>query len=57
MKQTYIKPQAQVVSLFTEDKLLAGSTSFEVDANKETDVVMSEEKGWSSESWNTADED
>ena len=57
MKQTYIKPQAQVVSLFTEDKLLAGSTSFEVSANKESDVVMSEEKGWSSESWNTADED
>lgn len=57
MKQTYIKPQAQAVSLFTEDKLLAGSTSFEVSANKESDVVLSEEKGWSSESWNTADED
>ena len=58
MKQTYIKPQAQVVSLFTEDKLLAASTfSIEVDGNKESDVVLSEEKGWSSESWNTADED
>ncbi len=58
MKRTYIKPQAQTMSLFTEDKLLAGSTfSFEVDSSKESDVVMSEEKGWSSESWNATDED
>ena len=58
MKQTYIKPQAQVVSLFTEDKLLAASTfSIEIDGNKESDVIMSETKGWSSESWSTTDED
>ena len=58
MKRTYIKPQAQTMSLFTEDKLLAGSTIlFEVDSSKESDVVMSEEKGWSSNQWADTDED
>lgn len=58
MKRTYIKPQTQKMFLFADDKLLAGSThSFKVDANKESDVVMSKERCWSNESWNTADED
>ena len=55
---TYSKPQSQVVNLYAEDTMLAGSgnVSFGVDKNKETDVVMSDQKGWSSDSW-SADED
>lgn len=43
MKKTYIKPQAQAVSLFTEDTLLSLS-SVEVNRDKETDEVFSEGK-------------
>lgn len=56
MKKTYIKPQAQAVSLFTEDALLSLS-SVEVNRDKETDEVFSEGKGWSSDNWSAADED
>lgn len=57
MKKTYIKPQAQAVSLFTEEALLSVSTQdYEVNADKETNVVFSSEKGWSSDNW-SADED
>lgn len=57
MKKTYIKPQAQAVSLFTEDALLSLS-SVGVDQSKETDEVFSNEKGWSSDNWSaTEDED
>ena len=57
MKKSYIKPQAQAVCLFTEDTMLAGSTTFEVNAGKETDVIMSEGKGRSSDNWTATDED
>lgn len=57
MKKTYIKPQAQVVNLFAEEALLSVSNSFEVNADKETNEVFSNEKGWSSDSWSAADED
>lgn len=57
MKKTYIKPQAQAVSLFTEEALLSVSTQYEVNTGKETDVVFSNEKGWSSNDWSAADED
>lgn len=57
MKKSYIKPQAQAVCLFTEDTMLAGSTTFEVNAGKDTDVIMSEGKGWSSDNWTATDED
>lgn len=57
MKKTYIKPQAQAVSLFTEEALLSVSTQYEVNTGKETDVVFSSEKGWSSDNWSAADED
>lgn len=58
MKKSYIKPQAQTVCLFTEDKMLAGSNlSFDVSSEKETDIVMSEGKGWSSDNWSATDED
>lgn len=58
MKMTYSKPQAQVINLYAEDTMLAGSrnVSFDVDNTKETNVVMSDQKGWSSDSW-SADED
>ncbi len=57
MKKTYIKPQAQAVSLFTEEALLSVSQSFEVNKNAETNDVFSNEKGWSSNNWSAADED
>lgn len=58
MKKSYIKPQAQTVCLFTEDKMLAGSnSSFNVSSEKETDMILSEGKGWSSDSWTATDED
>lgn len=56
MKMTYSKPQSQVVNLYAEDTMLAGSGRFVVDGTKDTDVVMSDQKGWSSDSW-SADED
>lgn len=59
MKKTYIKPQAQAVSLFTEEALLSVSnpSSIEVSADAETNDVFSNEKGWSSNNWSAADED
>lgn len=57
MKKTYIKPQAQAVNLFAEEALLSVSNSFEVSADKETNEVLSNDKGWSSDSWSAADED
>ena len=57
MKMTYSKPQAQVINLYAEDTMLAESgVSYDVDATKETNMVMSDSKGWNSDSW-TADED
>lgn len=59
MKMTYSKPQAQVIDLYAEDTMLAGSgnnVSYDVDKTKETNVIMSDQKGWSSDSW-SADED
>ena len=58
MKMTYSKPQAQVINLYAEDTMLAGSgtVSFDVDKTNTTDVVMSDQQGWSSDSW-SADED
>lgn len=59
MKKTYIKPQAQAVSLFTEEALLSVSnpSSIEVSADAETNDVFSNEKGWSSNNWSATDED
>ena len=58
MKMTYSKPQAQVINLYGEDIMLAGpgDVSYDVDKTKETNVIMSDQKGWSSDSW-SADED
>ena len=58
MKMTYSKPQAQVINLYAEDTMLAGSenVSYDVDKTKETNMIMSDSKGWNSDSW-TADED
>ena len=56
MKKTYNKPQTQVVNLYGEDVMTSTSPVYDVDATKETKVIMSDSKGWNSESW-TADED
>lgn len=58
MKMTYSKPQAQVINLYGEDimQLGSGNVSYDVDKTKETNVIMSDQKGWSSNSW-SADED
>lgn len=57
MKKSYIKPQAQTVCLFTEDMLAGSNPSFDVNSKKETDMILSEGKGWSSDSWTATDED
>lgn len=59
MKKTYIKPQAQAVSLFTEEALLSVSNPISIEVNKDavTDDVFSNEKSWSSDNWSAADED
>lgn len=57
MKMTYSKPQAQVINLYGEDIMAwSGNVSYDVDKTKETNVIMSDQKGWSSDSW-SADED
>lgn len=58
MKMTYSKPQAQVINLYVEDMLAesGNNVSYDVDKTKETNVIMSDQKGWSSDSW-SADED
>lgn len=57
MKKSYIKPQAQTVCLFTEDMLASSNSSFDVSSEKETNVIMSEGKGWNSDTWAATDED
>lgn len=59
MKKTYIKPQAQAVSLFTEEALLSlsGGDGLTVDTSKETSSQFSDAKGWSSDNWTATDED
>lgn len=54
MKKQYTKPTAVGVSLQVEAPLL--NSSYEVSAEKQTDVVMSNEKGWSSSNWQTTDD-
>ena len=58
MKKTYSKPQAQAVSLFTEEALLSLSNEgLTVDPSKNTDTQFSNTKGWSSDNWSATDED
>ena len=58
MKKTYRKPQAQAVSLFTEEALLSLSNEgLTVDPSKNTDTQFSNTKGWSSDNWSATDED
>ena len=53
MKKQYTNPTAVGVSLQVETPLL--NSSYEVSTEKETNVVMSNEKGWSSANWQTDD--
>lgn len=59
MKKTYSKPQAQAVSLFTEEALLSLSNGDDitVDTSKDTPTQFSDAKGWSSDNWTATDED
>lgn len=57
MKKTYIIPAQQCIDLCVE-QMLAGSTeSITIDRSKGVDTQFSDKKGWSSESWTSADED
>ena len=57
MKKTYIIPAQQCIDLCVE-QMLAGSTeSITIDSSKGVDTQFSDKKGWSSESWTSADED
>lgn len=58
MKKTYSKPQAQAVSLFTEEALLSLSTEgLKVDTSKTADTQFSNGKGWSSDNWTATDDE
>ncbi len=54
MRKQYTKPAAVGVQLQTEAPLLNNS-NYEVSTDKTSDVVLSNEKGWSCESWQTND--
>ncbi len=54
MRKQYTKPTAVGVQLQTEAPLLSNS-SYEVSTGKTTDTVLSNEKGWNCESWQTND--
>lgn len=57
MKKTYIIPAQQCIDLCV-GQMLAGSTeSITIDSSKNVDTQFSDKKGWSSESWTSADED
>lgn len=53
MKQ-YMKPQASLLKLSTESMLLAAS--YEVNSNKTTDQVLSNEKNWDSTNWSDTED-
>lgn len=53
MKQ-YMKPQASLLMLSTESMLLAAS--YEVNTNKTTDQVLSNEKNWDSTNWSDTED-
>ena len=56
----YIKPSIEVIKLQTEDAILTGSPSgdsmdFNINAGKQTESAWSQDKGWSSDNWNSED--
>lgn len=56
----YIKPSIEVIKLQTEDAILTGSSSgdsmyFNINADEQTESAWSQDKGWSSDNWNSED--
>jgi hypothetical protein len=56
----YIKPSIEVIKLQTEDAILTGSPSgdsinFDINAGEQTESAWSQDKGWSSDNWNSED--
>ncbi len=55
----YIKPSIEVIKLQTEDAILTGSgdktINFDINADERTESAWSQDKGWSSDNWNSED--
>ncbi len=56
----YIKPSIEVIKLQTEDAILTASPSgdsinFDINAEERTESAWSQDKGWSSDNWNSED--
>lgn len=56
----YIKPSIEVIKLQTEDAILTASPSgdsinFDITADERTESAWSQDKGWSSDNWNSED--
>ena len=56
----YIKPSIEVIKLQTEDAILTGSggdktINFDINADEQTESAWSQDKGWSSDNWNSED--
>ena len=56
----YIKPSIEVIKLQTEDAILTASQSgasinFDINADEQTESAWSQDKGWSSDNWNSED--
>lgn len=56
----YIKPSIEVIKLQTEDAILTASPSgdsinFDITAGKQAESAWSQDKGWSSDNWNSED--
>lgn len=56
----YIKPSIEVIKLQTEDAILTGSggdktINFDITAGEQTESAWSQDKGWSSDNWNSED--
>ena len=52
MKKTYLTPQAEVVSLYSETPIMAGSITIEKGEGTATgSEALSHKGGWSSENW------
>ncbi len=56
----YIQPSIEVIKLQAEDAILTGSgdktMDFTINAGEQTESAWSQDKGWNSESWTSADE-
>lgn len=56
----YIKPSIEVIKLQTEDAILTASPSgdsinFDITAGEQAESAWSQDKGWSSDNWNSED--